>query len=319
MKHRPSGPAAQPPVGLTGPRRLRLSDQETEERMLHAAADLIHRSGLTVSLEHISFEEVIQRAAVSRTAAYRRWPYKDLFFSDLLRELARANRPAATPGLAETAASLRDAALEHLDWLETVEGRRDLILELVRLGGWSDFETMLGSTEWRTYLALHATFLSIADEGLRGELQAALAASEEDFISRIARSWELVAGLLGYRLRPDLGGSFEMVATLASASLRGLVIMALSTPEIASQRIQARPFGASRSAEWSQSAMAAGCIAYAVFEPDPTIEWSQERLASVRQAIASVSFPARTSTAEPPRQASSRRRRASTASRPGPA
>ena len=33
---------------------------------------------------------VIRDADVSRSSAYRRWPYKDLFFSDLLRELAKA-------------------------------------------------------------------------------------------------------------------------------------------------------------------------------------------------------------------------------------
>ena len=63
--------------------------------MLHTATGLIDASGLTVSLDHISFEEVIQQAGVSRSAAYRRWPYKDLFFSDLLKELAQATRPAA--------------------------------------------------------------------------------------------------------------------------------------------------------------------------------------------------------------------------------
>jgi hypothetical protein len=29
--------------------------------------------------EHISFEDVIREADVSRSSAYRRWPHKDLF------------------------------------------------------------------------------------------------------------------------------------------------------------------------------------------------------------------------------------------------
>jgi AcrR family transcriptional regulator len=51
---------------------------------------MVHRDGLTVSLDHISLEEVIRDADVSRSAVYRRWPYKDLFFSDLVKELARS-------------------------------------------------------------------------------------------------------------------------------------------------------------------------------------------------------------------------------------
>lgn len=65
------------PAGLAQ-RRRRLSHDETERRVLQAAVAMVNRSGLTVSLEHISFEEVIHDAGVSRSAAYRRWPYKDL-------------------------------------------------------------------------------------------------------------------------------------------------------------------------------------------------------------------------------------------------
>ena len=256
--------------------------------MLRTATALIDASGLTVSLDHISFEEVIQQAGVSRSAAYRRWPYKDLFFSDLLKELARAARPAAVSGFEAAAVSIREIAMAHLDWLETPDGRHDLVPEMIRRAALNDFETMFGSTEWRTYLALHATFLSVADEELRNDLQAALATSERGFISRIADSWEQLAGLLGYRLRPEVQGSFEMIASLASATLRGLVIMALSTPEIASRRIQARPFGAAQTAEWSQVALTAASIAFAFLELDPTIEWDDGRLAEVRRALGSL-------------------------------
>ena len=88
---------ASAPTGLTR-RRRRLSDEETEQRMLQAALAMVNQAGLTVSLDHISFEDVIRDAGVSRSAVYRRWPYKDLFFSDLLRELARGSSPAIVTG-----------------------------------------------------------------------------------------------------------------------------------------------------------------------------------------------------------------------------
>ena len=79
----------QAPTGLAR-RSRRLSDRQTEERMLQAAVAMVHRTGLTVSLDHISFEDVIRDADVSRSTAYRHWPYKDLLFSDLVKELAGA-------------------------------------------------------------------------------------------------------------------------------------------------------------------------------------------------------------------------------------
>ena len=89
---------SQAPTGLAR-RGRRLSDQETEQRMLQAAVAMVHRTGLTVSLEHISFEDVIRDADVSRSAVYRRWPYKDLFFSDLVKELAKDATRRRSPAM----------------------------------------------------------------------------------------------------------------------------------------------------------------------------------------------------------------------------
>jgi len=62
----------QAPTGLAR-RGRRLSDRETEQRMLRAAVAMVQRTGLTVSLDHISFEDVIRDAdgprPVTRTSA----------------------------------------------------------------------------------------------------------------------------------------------------------------------------------------------------------------------------------------------------------
>jgi AcrR family transcriptional regulator len=274
----------QPPTGLTR-RRRRLSDAETEQRMLRAGAAMVAETGLTVSIEHLSLEDVIQQAKVSRSTVYRRWPYKDLFFSDLLRELAKGAMPAAIAGEATALPGIKRLLLEHLDWLARPDRRQDLLLELIRFGGRHDFETMLGSVEWHTYLALHATFLSVVDENLRTDLRAALLASERTFIGRIASSWERLSSLLGYRLRPGSGATFEGIANMLSADLRGHVLMALTGPDPGSLTIEAQPPGALESAAWSLPALAAVSIATTFFEPDPSVVWDAARMARVRQAV----------------------------------
>jgi len=271
----------QAPTGLAR-RGRRLSDRETEQRMLRAAVAMVHRTGLTVSLDHISFEDVIRDADVSRSAVYRRWPYKDLFFSDLVKQLAKD----ATPTIVDDELELMKRVVAgHKDRLETPELRHELVLELFRQLALLDFETMYRSAGWRTYIALHATFMSLADGALRDHVQAALAESEQAHNARIARAWQQLAGIFGYRLRPGSGVTFEMLATLLSATLRGLIIMALSTPGIAGQRVRARPFGAAAEGEWSLPAMGLAGIASALLEPDPEIVWDDERLARVRHAL----------------------------------
>lgn len=277
------------PTGL-GRRTRRLSDRETERRMLDAALAMVNRTGLTVSLDHLSFEDVIREAGVARSAVYRRWPYKDLFFSDLVKEVARAAIPS--PADNDTITGLiRQVVTDRQDWLTSPEGRHSLLVELFRQAALLDFQMLYGSTRWRTYLALHATFLSLTEGELRDQIQQTLAESERGFISRVAAAWQQMAELFGYRLRPELGAGYETVATLASANARGLILMALSTPDLAAQHAPAQPFGAADTSDWSLPALSLAALASAFLEPDPTVDWTDQRVAAVRQAMDSLTVP----------------------------
>jgi AcrR family transcriptional regulator len=249
--------------------------------MLDAALNMVNRTGLTVSLDHISFEDVIRDAGVARSAVYRRWPYKDLFFADLLRELAAAAAPAAAVNDETGREMLLKVLRDHRDDLAKAPDQGRLVSEMMRLAAAHDFEAVHDSIEWRTYLALHATFSSLPDGELREEIQAALARSERGFIDRLAHGWERIATALGYRLRPETGGGYETIAALVSATMRGLVIMALSNPALVTRRIKADPRGVGESADWSLIGLNAACIANTFFEPDPGVAWNDDRLAAL--------------------------------------
>jgi AcrR family transcriptional regulator len=262
-------------------RSRRLSDEETRDRMLKAALARIERTGLTVSLEHLSFEDVIREADVSRSTAYRHWPYKDMFFGDLVAELAGRVGPTI---IRDEIALLRQVLAEHDDWLATAEGRQALLLELIRRLALLDFQSVLAAPAWRTYLALHATVASLADD-VRDQVRTALARADTAHTAHVARAWHQLAALFGYRLRPELATTYDTLATLLSATMRGLVVAALSRPEAAEHRTVARPPGAAEAAEWSLAGLGIASLASAFLEPDPHATWDEGRLAEIHRVL----------------------------------
>lgn len=278
------------PTGLAR-RRRRISDQETGRRMLTAAMAMIHRSGLTVSLDHISFEDVIRDAGVSRSAVYRRWPYKDLFFSDLLQALAAGTSPAVGGSDRDALDAMKRVLLDHLDWLDSPGSRLALLAEALRVGAHREFAAFHASAEWRTYIALQATFLGLPDGELRTGIQRALTESERTLNARTAAVYEQVTALLGLRLRPATGADFPLVARVAGATLRGLVVMAPASPDVGGRTVTANPFGAPEPAAWSAPALGMAGVIVPFLEPDPAVRWDADRTAAVRHALASPGWP----------------------------
>jgi AcrR family transcriptional regulator len=258
-----------------------MSEGEMEQRMVNAAVTMLSRTGVTVSLDHLSLEEVIREAGVSRSAVYRRWPYKDLFLGDLVKELAKTTTPTV---IEEEVGLVWRVVADRRDWLKTAQQRDSLAAELIRQLALRDFELLLESARFRTYLALQATFASVGDDATREQLGAVLLETEEAHIARVAAAWELLAGLFGFYLHEDADATFETLATLLTAGLRGLVMMALSNPDIAKVRTRLTLLRATEPADWSLPAINAASIAGNLLEPDPS-DWDDERIARVCDAL----------------------------------
>jgi AcrR family transcriptional regulator len=269
----------QGPTGVSR-RRTRISDAETEERMIQAALDLVADAGLTVSLDHLSMETVIARADVSRTSAYRRWPFKDLFLADLLVAVARhTDLSAEPPGLVDDLKALIDAAD-----LTRAESRRDLLIEALRRSSATEFERLLSSPRWRTYIALSATVTGLPAGPIRDAASAAILDAERRFAERRGGVYRNLARMIGYRPRgldPDTG--FELMASASGAVMTGYIVRALVNEDLV---IASRPlaaFGSRHVAAWTVPTYGLTAVFEAFLEPDPDASWSESAIVERRR------------------------------------
>jgi hypothetical protein len=251
--------------GLSG-RRPRLMPDEVRHRVLQAACDSIYtRGGLTVSMDHLNFEVVIQRANVARSAAYRIWETKDHFVVDLLRHLA-GPKWGGTAAFDEAAiVTAREVVRDRLDQLDTKDGRRAVMREAIRQATEQKFAAILGSAQWRTYVALNATVNSIVDSDIRAEIQNALIEAESRFITMMAGFYEAMARVLGVRPRKPF--RFEHLAAAGAAALEGSALRYLINPELVSEKFQVEG-SRDDGEEWSLVAIAYLGIAESMLEDD---------------------------------------------------
>ena len=250
-----------------GASKRRLSDNEIQRRMMEAAEAMVETTGLTVSLDHLSFEEVIQRAGVSRSAVYRLWPYKEEFYLDLVCELAGPSWQRSVLGNEETIARAMDVVLANQEKLSTAEGRQWLVREAIRQVTSFDFEALAGSKQWQTYVALAGTVLSLPEGEARSRVLAALKSGEDVFQKEITGFYETMARILGFRMREPYGGDFSVLTMCGASVLEGLALRYWVSPELAETKFLL-PNGADQT-EWSIASIGYLAIFEQLIEVDP--------------------------------------------------
>ncbi|MCL2422321.1 MAG: hypothetical protein FWD11_00240 [Micrococcales bacterium] len=250
--------------------------RDVRERVLDVAQQLVDARGLTVGLGHLSFEEVITKAEVSRTTAYRVWPRKERFLEDLLRRLADTCSPCHGDADQETTEVALATLRGLVDDLATQAGRRIALVEVCRVTGAQSFEDMRSSPKWTTYVALIATMRSLGDEALTQELRERMRHVEDEAVAFVAAACRHIGGLTGFRLR-TIPGDYSTVAHLGAAAMEGMLLLADIRPTIPSATARIDPFGTGRLAEWSLPAIAYTSAMIGVLEPDPDFNLEEVR------------------------------------------
>lgn len=206
--------------------------------MIDAGQELVAEAdGLTVSLEHLSYEDVIARAGVSRTSAYRVWPYKDRFYVDLISALAGPRWQGTAAFDQETQDLARSIVAGSLEQLHSAEGRVRVLDEAIRRAAHQNYEAVIASPHWRTYIAITATLMSTPSGEDKEQVLAALRDAENRFIELMAAFYDDMLLLLGLRPLPPFE-DLRLLAATGAAVVEGLALRNVSVPELVNRTFQ---------------------------------------------------------------------------------
>lgn len=251
--------------------------------MLDTAQRLVERAGgLAVSVENVSLEKVIKESGVSRTSAYREWANKDEFYIDLLCDLAGPNWQGTAAFDEKTILLARSVIAENLGQLASPEGRFLLMREAVRQAAEQNFNTVVSSSQWRSYVALTATALSLQDESTQARVVTALQEAERVFISRMSRFYQDMSLILGFRLRTGVT-SFDTLAAVGAAVVEGLALRQILMSDLVQKKLELE--GNNGVEEWHLAALGYFGVLEQLIEPEPNYDFTAA-LANYLKALA---------------------------------
>jgi hypothetical protein len=262
----------------------RVPAEEVRRRMLEAGRDLAIESGAALTIEHLRVEEVIHRARVPRSSAYRMWPYREEYIDDLLCYLAGAGnwfneRPVFDPG---TFTVLKQVVEDNRELISQPGGRRALLCEVVRLTVAQNYGALSESGTWRLHMALSVTLGSTRSGEARQKIAAALEESQRVSRESLVAVFGFLAAELGLRMR-DPAATIEHMQLaggllVQSLALRNVQVQAAADGDDSREAAQVDtllnaplpgPGLHGQPAEWSLAAYAYMGLVDAFIELDP--------------------------------------------------
>jgi AcrR family transcriptional regulator len=240
-------------TALTRPRSSRMTAEQIRRRMLDAALVSVGDHGMTLGFHDLQMDEVIAAAGVSRSSVYRLWKSKDHFIDDLLNEAAATFAEQLSDDRALRTAL--DLVASRPDLHSSEEGRRRLLLELIRVVLEQNYYSTIDSAAWQSFLATSAALLSDdGSESLR-RLAETLRRGSDHFVEDMAAFHEALARLLGFKLRDDFVGGFTLYTVLGSSIVEGLAVRHLSNPSVTDNFYVGPPTLTDEPTEWAPSAI----------------------------------------------------------------
>jgi hypothetical protein len=198
------------------------------------------------------------------------WDSKTEFIEDLLVDVAHFGSENLDDDKAfEMALGL---VSNHRDLLDSEEGRRKLLLEAIRMGVEHNYYNTIDSIPWQSFVSLSAAILGPLPADLRKRLEAAISDGSAEFVAKMAVRYERLCSLLGFRVKDQFEGGYELFATLATSVVEGLAIRHLSIPSMTDNFYVGASTVSDAREEWAPAAIGFLSLFDTFMEPDPMFD-----------------------------------------------
>jgi len=238
---------------------------DARARVLDRAIRHVEETGLSLGMNSELVERLAGDAGVPVRQFTKIWPSADSFLADLFCELA--NQARIDRADTQTLLSTWQYLGTRVDDLRTAEGRRGVLIDLVRIVTKYNFEVVTASNKWRTYAALSTTIISWPDPEARTRMLDALRASELSFVDTMESFYRNLMPTMGYRLRAGFHNDYQPFVIAAASVIEGLGIVRETVPALVDAHFDLPSADATES--WSVASIAFMGVLDAFFELDP--------------------------------------------------
>ncbi|WP_336659670.1 hypothetical protein [Leucobacter sp. USHLN153] len=240
--------------------------------MLATAVRHVETVGLSLGINGTVIDRLTAEAGLSPKQFAQSWVSHDAFLADLFIELA--NQAQIDRADTETLLTTWQYLSMRVGDLRSAEGRRSVLIDIIRTAAEYNFEVVTASSKWRTYAALSTTISAWPEGEARARVLEALRASEMSFVETMENFYRNVLPTVGYRLRPMFNNDYQPFAVAAASVIEGLGIVRATVPPLVEAhftRSIERANGVDEES-WSVAALSFMGVVDAFIEPDPAFD-----------------------------------------------
>ena len=245
--------------------RLKPALVDARASVLRSATHHVESVGLSIGIDAARIDAITSGAGVTAKQFDQIWSTPEAFLTDLFCELA--NQAQIDRADTETLLSTWQYLSMRTDDLRSTQGRRSILVDVIRTAAEYNFGAVTASSKWRTYAALSTTIMSWPEGEARTRVLDALRASELSFVDTMESFYRNVLPTIGYRLKPAFNNDYQLFVVAAASVIEGLGIVRSTVPTLVEAHFDLPVENGTEA--WSVASLAFGGVVDAFIEQDP--------------------------------------------------